>query len=247
MSESFRNTTVNPDGSAPFSELTPLAPLAPRAAVATVSGPWTARLWSAAVTYLPVLVMAMLAALTWWLVKNTPTPGDDGVAPAPRHVPDYEMERFALTTYSPDGATRSHIEGDRMRHFPDNDTVEIDGVRLRVEDQDGRITTASARSALSNGNGTQVRLIGDAHVVRDPSPKTGGDDRVDFRGEFLEVRTDTERVLSHLPVIITTATGEIHASSLDYNHLSRSGVLGGRVIGQFTAQPAKPAAGEGSR
>ena len=128
-----------------------------------------------------------------------------------------------------------------MRHFPDTDTVEIEGLRLRLVNADGSVTTGSARQALSNRDGTQLRLMGHARVVREPAPQTAGGDRVEIRGEFLEVLSDSERVLSHLPVTVITPQGELRAGKLDYSHLDRAGQLAGRVTGELRAGPQGPA------
>lgn len=221
---------------APFSELVPLAPLGtPRAA--PLVGPWTARLWVQVVGLLPVLFMGLLAALTWWLVKNSPLPGEDVVKPPPRHEPDYTMRDFAVSSFDASGVLRSRLEGDVLMHYPDTDTVEIEGVRLRAEDLQGRVTVGTAQRALSNGDATQVRLMGGARVVREPGPKEAPTARIEIRGEFLELFTDTERIRSHLPVTVLTGRGEVHAGRLDYSHLDRIGQFGGRVTGVLRPAP----------
>lgn len=237
----------------PFGELTPLAPLAPRSArrVARIAGPWHARLWDRAQSALPVLLMGLLAALTWWLVKNTPLPEDGSERPPLRHEPDYTMNSFSVQRYSPAGAMLSRVEGDVLRHYPDDGTVEIDGVRMRSVDDAGIVIHGHARQALSNADGSQVRLMGDARVVREPAPNHPQGDRLEFRGEFLEVDARDERIRSHKPVTLLSGRGEVHASSLDYHHLDRVAQLGGRVTGVFlppgvrgtsAAEPAEPAA-----
>jgi len=234
----------------PFGELTPLAPLAPRHArrVARIAGPWHARLWDRAQSALPVLLMGLLAALTWWLVKNTPVPQDGSDRPPPRHEPDYTMNTFSVQRYSPEGVMLTRIEGDTLRHYPDNGEVEIDGVRLRGIDERGLVIHGQARQALANADGSQVRLMGGARVVREPAPGHPPGDRLEFRGEFIEVDSREERIRSHKPVTILSGRGEVHGSSLDYHHLDRVAQLGGRVSGVFlppgarAAEPADPAA-----
>lgn len=223
-------------GDAPFSELVPLAPLGtPRAA--PLAGPWTARLWAQLLGMLPVLFMGALAALTWWLVKNSPVPGEDAAKPVPRHEPDYTMRDFAVSSYDAAGALRSRLEGDVLLHYPDTDTIEVEGVRMRAEGAQGRVTTGSAQRALSNGDASNVRLMGGARVVREPGPGDAATDRIEIRGEFLELFNDTERVRSHLPVTMLTGRGELHAGQLDYSHLDRVGQFGGRVSGVLQSVP----------
>ena len=48
-----------------------LGPLRRRAAP-RLPTPWHVRLRDAISSYLPLLLMALLALFTWWLVKNTP-------------------------------------------------------------------------------------------------------------------------------------------------------------------------------
>ena len=190
------------------------------AAAAVPRVPLRWRVLDAISTYLPLLLMAALALGTWWLVKNTPLLEDDrSVAPL-RHVPDYTMTEFMVQRFAPSGMLRVQIEGDTLRHYPDTDTIEIDNPRIRAFGEDGRITNATARHALSNRDGSEIQLSGGAHVVREATPKAAA---IDFRGEFLHAFQYTERVRSHLPVVVTQGGTEIRADAMAYDNVS--GVL----------------------
>ena len=182
--------------------------------------PWYLRVIDAVSTYLPLLLMALLALGTWWLVKNTPSFEIDRVAAPLRHEPDYTMTRFMVQRFGVNGSMRVQIEGDLMRHYPDTDTLEIDNPRIRAISDDGRVTTATARQALSNLDGSEVQLTGAAHVVREA---TANEAAIDFRSDFLHYFRYTERVRSHLPVVVTQGGTEIRADSMAYDNLA--GVL----------------------
>jgi lipopolysaccharide export system protein LptC len=188
--------------------------------------PWTSRVIDTVSTYLPVLLMAVLALGTWWLVKNTPVLDNERQVAPPRHEPDYTMRQFTVQRFAAAGALRVQIEGDELRHYPDNDTLEIDNPRIRATGSDGRITLASAKSALSNGDGSEVQLSGGARVVREAS---GDDEALEFRGEFLHAFLAAERVRSHLPVTVTQGATEIRADGMSYDNLSRLVEFKGRV------------------
>lgn len=220
---------------APFSELTPLAARAGARPVPV--GNWPARLWDGAVSYAPVLIMAILAGVSWWLVKNTPVPGDADAQRTVRHEPDYTMDVFSIVTYTPQGTVQTRLEGDVLRHYPDTETVEVDGLRVRMVDPEGRVTVGSAARSLSNRDATQLRMMGNARIVREPGPKEGAGERLEIRGEFLELLTDSERIRSHLPVTLITPRGELRAGTLDYSHLDRNAQLGGRVRGELRPPP----------
>jgi lipopolysaccharide export system protein LptC len=159
--------------------------------------------------------MAALAACTWWLVKNTPLP-DLGSAPtALRHEPDYTMTQFLVQRFAANGTLQVQIEGDRLQHFPDTDTLEIDSPRIRAYGDNGRVTRATARHALANHDGTELQLSGDAHIVRQPS---ASDAAIEFRGELLQCFQNTERVRSTLPVQIIQGRTEVRAAAMDYDN-----------------------------
>jgi lipopolysaccharide export system protein LptC len=181
--------------------------------------PWHVRLFDTASAYLPLLLMAALALGSWWLVTNTPLFDNNRKAAPLRHEPDYTMSQFMVQRFGANGAMRVQLEGDTMRHFPDTDTLEIDNPRIRAIDQAGRVTIATARLAVSNKDGSEVQLSGGAHVVREA---TATETAIDFRGEFLHYFQFTERVRSHLPVIVTQGGNEIRADSMDYDNLART-------------------------
>ena len=77
-------------------------------------------------------MMAVLASGTWWLVRNAPSVDTPREAAPLRHEPDYTMTRFVVQRFGSDGALRTEIEGERLRHYPDDDTLEIDQARIRA-------------------------------------------------------------------------------------------------------------------
>ena len=197
---------------------------------------WSVRLFDTASAYLPLLLMAALALGTWWLVKNTPLFESERVLAPPRHEPDYTMSQFMVQRFAAAGAMRVQIEGDTLRHYPDTDTLEIDNPRIRAIGDDGRVTVASARQALSNHDGSEVQLSGGAHVVREA---TARDAAIDFRGEFLHYFQNIERVRSHLPVLVTQAGTEIRAEAMAYDNVSRVLDLKGRVRAVLASPPPR--------
>jgi lipopolysaccharide export system protein LptC len=196
-----------------------------------VTGPaWPYRVREALVAYLPVLLMALLALGTWWLVRNTPVAGADKPAAAPRHEPDYTMQDFTLQRFGADGRLRVQVQGKQMRHYPDTDTLEIDGVSIRALSPDGSVTRATARRALTNGDASELQLLGGAQVVREG---IRNEPPIQFESEFLHAFLNTERLRSHLPVRLRQGSSELLVGAIDYDNLTRSATLGAPVRGRF--------------
>ncbi len=194
----------------------------------------TVRLWwDRLALYVPVLLMGALAMGTYWLVRSTPplTPAEP--VAAARHEPDYFMHQFAVKTFDADGQLKSEVKGTQARHFPDTDTLEIDQVHIRSFNEEGRLTTATARQAITNSDGSEVQLIGGAQVVRDAATDSKGQIQpsLTFTGEFLHAFMNSERVKSHKPVELTRGKDRFTADSMDFDNLDRVMLLNGRVRG----------------
>lgn len=189
--------------------------------------------WERMSVYLPVILMAVMALGTYWLARNTPIVGP-GQGPAPlTHEPDSIMRKFSVRTFDENGRLKTEIFGTEARHFPDTDTLEIDEPRIRSFNTRGELTTATAHKAISNSDGSEVQLIGDAVVTREATRDAEGRlrPRLQFRGEFLHAFMNTERVKSHKPVELIRGDDRFTADSMDYDNASQVMDLQGRVTG----------------
>lgn len=183
--------------------------------------------------YLPVLLMGALAVATYWLVRSTPAQSDVVAAAPVQHQPDYFMREFVVKTFDAMGQLKSEVKGSETRHYPDTDTLEIDQVTIRSFDEQGRLTTATARRALTNSDASEVTLTGDAQVLRDATIDAAGTTQpaMKFQGEQLHALVNTEQVSSNQPVILTRGQDRFTADSMDYDNQQQVMQMQGRVKG----------------
>ncbi|MEO8544193.1 MAG: LPS export ABC transporter periplasmic protein LptC [Burkholderiaceae bacterium] len=200
--------------------------------------------WDRLSIYLPIAVMGLMALGTYWLVQNSPKPVAAATERPVRSDPDYFMKDFSVTTFVEGGRLTSEVFGAAARHFPDTDTVEIDKVRIRSFDDQGRLTTATANRALTNGDATIVELFGNALLIRDAQTDKAGTllPRIEFRGEYLHANTDTERVTSNKPVELRRGNDVFVGDNMDYDNVKQIMVMQGRVKGLIV--PDKPPKGK---
>jgi lipopolysaccharide export system protein LptC len=196
--------------------------------------------WERITVYLPVILMGLLALGTYWLARNTPTVGPAQSQGSPTHDPDSIMRKFSVKTFDANGRLKMEVFGTEARHYPDTDTLEIDEPRIRSFDERGDVTVATASRAISNADASEVQLIGNAVVTRD-APR-GGDGsqrpRLQFRGEFLHVFANAERVRSHKPVELTRGDDRFTGDTMEYDNINQVLELKGNVRG--TIAPRAP-------
>ena len=197
------------------------------------------QLWDRASIYLPLVLMAVLAMASYWLVRNAPEISGPEMQSAPRHVADYFMHDFSVRVFDANGKLKSELTGKQGRHYPDTDTVEIDQVFVRTFNNEGRVTTARAQRGLTNADGTEVQLFGNAIIVREPFVQRGlVQPQQELHSEFLHLFADTEAIRTHLPVELWRGKEDrFFADSMDYDNLERVLRLKGHVRGEI--QPRK--------
>ncbi len=197
------------------------------------------RAWDGVAVYLPILLMALMALATYWLARSTPSLTPPGAAAPVSSEPDYFMRRFGVKSFDAQGRMKSEMRGEQAHHYPDTDTLDIEQPRILVYNAQGQRTVASAKKALSNGDGSEVQLIGNAVVVRDGRPQNNGraQQPIEFRGEFLHVFANTERLKSHKPVVLIRGQDRFSGDSLEYDDLEQVLQLQGRVRGTLVPVP----------
>lgn len=197
------------------------------------------QVWERLSLYLPLLLMGLLALGTWWLVRNAPKPVQAEVERPLTHEADYYMRDFSVQTFDAAGRLTGELRGTLAQHYPDTDTLEVDEARMRSVAEDGNVTTARARRAVSNADGSEVQLFGQAQVVREAVVRKGAaaQPRMEFAGEFLHAWVREERVRSDRPVTLSRGADTFTANSMYYDHLSQVLELQGQVRG--TLMPAR--------
>jgi lipopolysaccharide export system protein LptC len=180
--------------------------------------------------YLPIVLMGVLALGSWWLARNTPVAVTAAPQQVQRQEPDYFLTQFSVKSFDPQGQLMSEVWGQKARHFPATDILEIDAARFRSL-RSARVTVGQGDRAYSNGDGSEVQLVGNAVVVREAEKNAQGRDlpRMEFKGEFLHAFLRTEEVKSHKPVTMQRGADQFSGDAMVYNKIDGIVQLDGRV------------------
>ncbi len=179
--------------------------------------------------WFPLALLAVLAALTFWLDRATQPPGGprDGTQ---RHEPDYIVDRLTVTRMGADGRPKHTLFSERMIHFPDDDSTQLVAPRFTSNAASRAPVTVTARRGLVSSNGENVFFEDDVAVrrasYRDKSELV-------VRTDFLHVIPDDHIATTDRPVTITDAHTTVSAVGLELNSETRVLKLLSRVKGTF--------------
>ena len=187
------------------------------------------------VGYLPLVLMIALALGTWLIAKNTPGLLAPSVPGPVKHEADYTLDHFNLQRFDPQGALKVEIEGEHMQHFPDDDIMEVEQIRVVTMEPDGRRMTATAQHGRARGDSSEVWLDGQAQVVAE----NVGEVPIQMNGEHLHALPKLRRVDSQYMVLVRQGDSEFNADGLEYDDPTRLLTLHGNVHALMQPQSHK--------
>jgi lipopolysaccharide export system protein LptC len=200
---------------------------------------WPVRMRETLVGYLPLMLMVGLALGTWLVAKNTPGLLAPSTPAAVAHEPDYTLDHFTLQRFDPSGALKMQIEGEHLQHFPDDDIMEVEQIRLVTLDPDGRRMTATAQHGRARGDSSEVWLDGQAQVIS----VSEGELPVQMNGEHLHALPKLRRVDSKFMVLVRQGDSEFNADGMEYDDITRLATLHGNVHALMQPSMRKSVAG----
>lgn len=175
-------------------------------------------------TLLPLVVLGMLGGFTFWLEQSSQDEG--GGHSNLRHDPDFWVERFTLRRFGPDGSIQHLLTAQRMEHFPDDESTEVESPYLAYFK--GRKTVATARTAWLDKEGKHVRLNDDVRVVRPGID--GGPDTI-VTTSVLNIVPDDEYAQTDAPVTLSQGRTVVHGVGIEVSNKTQVAVLSGPVRG----------------
>jgi len=176
--------------------------------------------------WFPLLLLAMLAALTLWIDRTVqpPEPKRDGSS---RHDVDYRINNFTTTKTDVDGTPRYILSAVELRHFPDIDSTELTRPRFTQYAVNKPYTQIQAQRGLVSSSGDDVYFMDQVHVVRAAVPGRG---EMNVLTEYLHLIPDQDIVETNQPVSILQAPHTtLRGTGMVYNKKERTLKMSGRV------------------
>ena len=127
----------------------------------------SARLFDRLAAAASILILVALGALSYFLAQQAERLARPSAPRALTHEPDYFVEQLRLLKANANGDPAVRIEAVRMRHFPDDLTIEFDKPHVVTLTDDRPAIRITAREGRSPDTGEKTDLSGDVRIVRD--------------------------------------------------------------------------------
>jgi len=170
----------------------------------------------------PLVLLIFLAVLTFWINKAV-QPSQPKLDGSSRHDPDYTMSKFVTTQTDIKGDLRYKLAAVEMRHFPDDDTTELQRPRYTQFTVNKPYTQVEGLRGYVSSNGEEVQLFDNVKVTR---PAFGEKGESTVETDYLHIRPNEELVTTDRPVVIRQAPKTvIYATGMIYEKKNKTVTL----------------------
>ena len=191
-------------------------------------------------TWVPLVLVGLLAALTFWLDRAVQS-GRDATG-ASRHDPDYIVDNLSAARMGEAGETKYTLSAVKMVHYPDDDSTLLTTPRFVSYGSAKAPVVITASQAVITGKGDHVYFQDNVRVTRSAY---GDQSELVMRTVFLHVIPDLSIARTDRHVTITNDATVVTAVGLELNSETRILKLLSSVRGTY--DPSKAANHEGKR
>lgn len=149
----------------------------------------------------PLALLTMLALLTFWINK-TVQPAAPKLDGSGRHDPDYMMSNFVTTQTDINGALRYKLAAVEMKHFPDDDTTNLQRPRYTQFAVGKPYTQVEGLRGYMSSNGEKIELVDNVKITRQAFAGKG---EMTVETDYLKIFPNEELVSTDSPVVIRQA------------------------------------------
>ncbi|WDD95353.1 LPS export ABC transporter periplasmic protein LptC [Burkholderia sp. FERM BP-3421] len=182
---------------------------------------------------IPLVAMAALAGITYWLLQATLPPPGDGEARPKSHTPDYFADHFSVTELDQTGTTQYRLTAAGLVHYEDDESSDLTLPALRAFQPGKPVVTTTSKRGVVNGDVSIVDLYDDARIVRAAG---GGDPPMQADSEHFRVLVNDDVIETKKPVKLQRGLSVATATDgMKYNNVTRVIDLYGNVRGMIAA------------
>lgn len=180
--------------------------------------------------FFPLVLLLLLALITFWINKTVQPPAAriDGSS---RHDPDYMMGNFVTTQTDAYGNLRYKLAAVEMKHYPDDDTTELQRPRYTQFAVGKPYTQVEGLRGYVSNDGEEVQLFDNVKVTRQAFGDKG---EMTVETEYLNIRPNDEVVTTDRPVVIKQAPKTvIYATGMVYEKKNQTVTLLNKVRAHY--------------
>ena len=190
---------------------------------------------------MPLIVMSVLAFMTFWLVQKTSPPETPAQDLIRLHEPDYIIKNGTLSALNELGNTKYKILTDKLTHYDDDASMDFDIPRMRLFQPNKAPVTAKADTGHMDGDLTILELFNNASIFRPAQAATETEParlRMLATSSYFKVLINDDIIETNRPITLEQVTSIVNSTDGGiFNNIQQSMTLSGQVKGRIERAP----------
>ena len=189
----------------------------------------------------PLLLMSALTLMTFWLVKKNTPPESSMLERIRLHEPDYIIKNGTLSALNEQGNTKYRILGNKVTHYDDDASIDIDAPRMRLFQPDKAPVTVKSNTGHLDGDLTILELFDNASIFRPQQAATVTEPaslRMLASSSYFKVLINDDIVKTDRPITLEQGMSIMNSTEGGtFDNIQQSMTLSGQVKGRIERAP----------
>jgi len=189
----------------------------------------------------PLLLMGALTLMTFWLVKKNTPPESSMLERIRLHEPDYIIKNGTLSALNEQGNTKYRILGNKVTHYDDDASIDIDAPRMRLFQPDKAPVTVKSNTGHLDGDLTILELFDNASIFRPQQAATVAEPaslRMLASSSYFKVLINDDIVKTDRPITLEQGMSIMNSTEGGtFDNIQQSMTLSGQVKGRIERAP----------
>jgi lipopolysaccharide export system protein LptC len=190
---------------------------------------------------MPLLLMSALTLMTFWLVKKNTPPESSMLERIRLHEPDYIIKNGTLSALNEQGNTKYRILGNKVTHYDDDASIDIDAPRMRLFQPDKAPVTVKSNTGHLDGDLTILELFDNASIFRPQQAATVAEPaslRMLASSSYFKVLINDDIVKTDRPITLEQGMSIMNSTEGGtFDNIQQSMTLSGQVKGRIERAP----------
>ena len=190
---------------------------------------------------MPLLLMGALTLMTFWLVKKNTPPESSMLERIRLHEPDYIIKNGTLSALNEQGKTKYRILGNKVTHYDDDASIDIDAPRMRLFQPDKAPVTVKSNTGHLDGDLTILELFDNASIFRPQQAATATEPaslRMLASSSYFKVLINDDIVKTDRPITLEQGMSIMNSTEGGtFDNIQQSMTLSGQVKGRIERAP----------
>lgn len=190
---------------------------------------------------MPLLLMGIITLATFWLVEKNSPVEKSAVARIRLHEPDYIIKEGTLSALNEQGNTKYRILGNKVTHYDDDASIDIENPRMRLFQPDKAPVTVKSNTGHLDGDLTILELFDNASIFRpaqEATPTEPATLRMLASSSYFKVLINDDIIQTDRPITLEQGMSIMNSTEGGtFDNVQQKMTLSGQVKGRIERAP----------